>query len=239
MTRITQLLYLLLVGIIFALTLPYFIEIIGIIFNPPRITLISQLEIYQWVAIGLFLYMIVRKLMKHNLSFIEVFSHELTHTIVALVFNRKIHTFQAGENNGMISTSGKNHYSLIPIALAPYCLPIFTYLLLSIRWMMDFHGMWLYDILLGMTMCFHFYCFKTQIGNHQTDINQYPLFFSYFYIVTAWVVNLCIILPSFFPNMNGKGNVEPLFHYGVWSSIYRLLLNWWDSLHTLVLSILT
>lgn len=233
MNKITAFLYLLLVSVICGLTIPYFVEIVHVIFLSKKVTLMSQLEIYKWFAIGIIVFTFVRKLIKRNMSFLEVFSHELTHTIVALCFNRRIHTFQAGEYNGIISTSGKN-YSIIPIALAPYCLPIFTYLLLSIRWMLDFHGMWFYDIVIGMTACFHYFCFKTQIGNHQTDINQYPLVFSYFYIITAWLINLCIILPSFFPNMNGRGYAEPLYHYGVWSSIYRLLLSWWDTLLSMV-----
>lgn len=96
--------------------------------------------------------------------------------------------------------------------------------------MMDFHGMWIFDLLIGCTLCFHFYCFKTQIGNHQPDINQYPLLLSYSYIVTSWLIGFCIILPAFFPNMNGHGFVQPMYNYGLFSAIWRLLEAWWDNL---------
>jgi len=127
----------------------------------------------------------------------------------------------------MIFTSGNNNYSLIPVALAPYCLPIFTYFLLAFRCIVGEHFLWICDLCIGMTLCFHYYCFKTQIGNHQTDINQYPLSFSYFYILTAWIINICIILVALFPNMNEK---KDIMGYGVFSSVMRLGVEWWNNL---------
>lgn len=236
MKKATIILTVFIIGIIFLLSLPYAWEILTTIFNPKRVTLLGQLEIYKWVSVGAVIYMVLRRLMKNNMSFIEVFSHEFTHTVVALFFNRKIHSFQVGEQTGVICTSGKRQCALIPISLAPYCFPIFTYLLLSIRWMLDFHGVWIYDILIGITICFHIYCFKTQMSCRQPDINQYPLLFSYFYIVTMWIINLCLILPAFFPNMNGHGTTQ--YHYGIWSCIYRLLENWWVTIESVVHSIL-
>ena len=113
MNKITAFLYLLLVSVSCGLTIPYFVEIVHVIFLSKKVTLMSQLEIYKWFAIGIIVFTFVRKLMKRNMSFLEVFSHELTHTIVALCFNRRIHTFQAGEYNGMISTSGKKALYII------------------------------------------------------------------------------------------------------------------------------
>ena len=113
--------------------------------------------------------------------------------------------------------SGKYDYALAPMALAPYCLPIFTYLLLSIRCLMDFHGMWIYDVIIGMTICFHFFCFKNQTGSYQTDINQYPLSFSYLYIITALLINFCVIWVAFFPQ------------YNVYTSFWRLVTSVWEN----------
>lgn len=228
MRQITIILTALMIVIIFLLSLPYAWEILNVIFKPMRESLLNQLEMYRWVSVGMVTYVVFRRFMKTNLSFLEVFSHEFTHTVVALFFNQKVHSFQAGEQSGAIYTSGDKQYSLIPISLAPYCFPIFTYLLLSIRWMLDFHGMWIYDILIGITICFHIYCFRTQIGNHQSDINQFPLLFSYLYIITMWLLNICLILPAFFPNMNGHGITE--YHYGIWSCMYRLVQDWWTTI---------
>lgn len=236
MKKGTIILTTLIIGAIFLLSVPYAWEIVNIIFNPKRVTLFSQLEIYKWVSVGVVAYVVLRRLLKKNLTFLEVFSHEFTHTVVALLFNRKVHSFQAGEQSGVICTSGKRQYALIPVSLAPYCFPILTYILLSIRWMLDFHGVWIYDVLIGITMGFYFYCFKTQMNRQQPDINQYPLLFSYFYIITIWVVNICLILPAFFPNMNGHGNTQ--YHYGVWSCMYRLVQSWWGTIENIVHSIL-
>lgn len=216
------------------LTLPYLWELLCVIFSPSRTTMLEQLKMYQWSAVGFVAFAIVRKFVKNNILFVETFSHEFTHTVFALFLNRRVYSFHAEEGTGAVFTSGRNQYTLVPIALAPYCFPIFTYFLLAFRWMMDFHGMWIYDILIGVTLCFHVYCFKTQIGSHQSDINQYPLLFSYTYIVTAWVINLCVILPSFFPNMNGHGHVLPIYSYGVWSCVLRLISESWDNLLYLI-----
>lgn len=228
--------YFIWMGILVMLTvlaLPYFYSIIRLLFfsNQP---ILNQLSIYQWVVVGYFIFYILRRYLKNNLLFLETFSHELTHAFFAFCFNRRVHSFHAEDaGSGVIYTSGKNQYVLVPIALAPYCFPIFTYLLLSFRWIIDFHGMWIFDILIGITLCFHYYCFKTQIGDYQTDINQYPLSFSYFYIFLGLLLNGCIIIPSFFPNMNVHDSSivstssHYVGHYGLFSSIYRVCETWY------------
>ena len=222
--------------ILLILTIPYFIKILSVVFLPKHVSVLRQLEIYKWCGIGGIFFVILRSAMKKNIKWIEIFSHELTHIIVALLFFRKIHSFRAEDRGGGVLTSGKNQIGLLPIALAPYCLPIFTYLLLSIRWMLDFHEVWIYDVLIGITICFHINCFRIQMSNLQPDINQYPLFLSYFYIVTMWLINISLIFPSFFPNMNGYNNNE--YCYGIWSCIYRLLQSWWETIETILYFIL-
>ena len=202
--------------ILLALTLPYAVKVVGIIVMPQRISILRQLAIYQWVAVGIVAFALIHHFVKKNMTWLETFSHELTHIIVALLFFRRIHSFHAEEGSGVVYTSGEHEYGMAPMALAPYCLPIFTYLLLSIRCLMDFHGMWIYDILIGMTICFHFFCFKNQTGSYQTDINKYPLWFSYLYIGTALLINFCIIWVAFFPG------------YNVYTSFWRYLTSIWD-----------
>ena len=222
-------------GLVFVLivTFPYFLYILGVIFIPKHEGFVAQEKYYLWVFVGIVAYAVPRFLIKSRSLFAETFSHEFTHAIVAFLFRRKIHSFHVeSSGSGVIFTSGDSNYSLIPVALAPYCLPITTYFLLSVRWMLNSDGVWIYDVLIGITLCFHFFCFKTQIGNHQTDINQYPLSFSYAYIVTAWIVNHCIILPSFFPNMNGDVTAAPpIYYHGVWSCMYRFVTECWDNVY--------
>ena len=167
MKKSTYIISMILLGVLLLLTIPYAVKIIGIILFPYRIGVLRQLSIYQWVGVGIAVFAVIHSVVKKNMTWLETFSHELTHIVVALLFFRRVHSFHAEEGSGVVYTSGKHGYALAPMALAPYCLPIFTYLLLSIRCLMDFHGMWIYDVLIGMTICFHFFCFKNKTGNYQ------------------------------------------------------------------------
>lgn len=158
------------------------------------------------------------RFLNRNLEWIETFSHELTHIIVAMLFFRKVHSFNAGLHGGVVETSGKNTRGIVPMSLAPYCLPIFSYLLLLFRPLIDFEGRWIFDVLIGMTLCFHFFCFRKQTGSFQTDINQFPLSFSYFYIAVAHLMNFCIIWVVFFPR------------YNVFTSTWRMITTIWSSI---------
>lgn len=213
--------------LVILLTLPYAWQLIKVVFCSGNV--LHQLEIFKWVALGAVAFAIVRRYIKGNLKFAETFSHELTHTVCAFCFNMQVSEFHAKQNSGYIMSAGHNAAKSLPLSLAPYCFPLFTFILLAFRWMMDFHGMWLFDIIIGATLCFHICCFKSQIGNYQTDINRYPLLLSYTYIATAWLLVFCIIIPSFFPNMNGHGTMEPMYDYGVFSAIWRLLCSWWST----------
>lgn len=85
------------------------------------------------------------------------------------------------------------------MALAPYCLPLWTYFILWLRPFINFQGRGIFDIVIGLTVAFHVLCFKSQTRNNQTDINQYPLLFSYSYIYIARIINGLIIVVAFFP----------------------------------------
>lgn len=211
MSKKVVIIYSLLTFALLVLTLPYVYKLFTILFLPKNISVLRQLQLYQWIGCGMALYFIIQRIAKKNLLWLETFSHELTHTIVALLLLRKIHSFNVEEGSGVVTTSGNNRYTLVPLALAPYCLPIFTYLLLIIRCLIAPSSYWIFDIFIGITIAFHFCCFKHQTGNHQPDINQYPLFFSYLYIATALIINTGIITVSFFPQ------------YNVFTSIWRYL----------------
>lgn len=208
--------------ILLALTFPYFIYIGQTIFCPQRGTTLTQLTMYQWVGVGMLGYAIVERMVKHNISWLETLSHELTHGFFALILQGRIHSLKADEDSGVISHSGVKKWGLASVSLAPYCFPLFTYLLLAIRHLLDFHGKWVFDIIVGISLAFHIICFRKQTGNHQTDINRYPLVFSYFYIFVCWIINICVILVSFWPNMYQKSASLPFYYgYGMWSSLLR------------------
>ena len=188
--------------ILLLLTIPYAWTLIEILFFPKHVKIIQQLSLFQWVAAGFVFYSVVRRFLKKNTLWFETFTHELTHIIVAMLFFRKVHSFHAEVGTGVVSTSGKSNGMIAPMSLAPYCLPIYTFLLLSFRSLMNFHGVWIFDIIIGISISFHVNCFIHQTGKYQTDINQYPLLFSYLFIYVARLINACIIIVSFFPSYN-------------------------------------
>ena len=192
--------------ILFVLALLLAYETWGIVkavFCPePPMTTLGNLVMYQWTAIGAVVFLVLKRFwFSKNLQWFEVFTHELTHTIVSLLTFRKMSNFQAGEKSGAVYTSGGS-LSGILVSLAPYCLPIYSYFLLTLRPIIATDGLWIYDILLGMTLAFHISCFASDTRNYQTDINQYPFFFSYSYIAAALLFNLNAILVSFWSSKN-------------------------------------
>lgn len=187
------------------------------IFFPKRGSWLGNLQLYQWTAIGIILFLVVKRFLKENLMWFETFTHELTHTLIAILFFRKIHSFEAKNNSGQIMTSG-NDNTLVFVDLAPYCLPIYTFILLAIRSICYSPFLWCIDIIIGISLAFHINTFKKQIGNYQTDINKRPLYFSYTYITTALLFNLCVVIVSYWSTKN----VFSAFWFvckGIWSHL--------------------
>ena len=207
----------LIMGILLICLLPYAISLLKILFVTKHISIWRQLSLYQWSAIGAVVYLIIQKYLSKNIEWLEVLSHELTHAAVTMLSFKKVHSLSATEKQGgEVQVSGLNFASDVAMRLAPYCLPLFTYPLLMIRPLIDFHGRAIFDVLIGITLCFHIICFKKQTKSHQPDLNYYPKAFTYMYIITAHLMNFCIILVAFFPR------------YNVFSSFWRMVCSIWE-----------
>lgn len=231
MSKLNQLITTLVLIVLLILTFPYLVYIGKVIFISKSGMFLKQLTMYQWAGVGMLSYAILERKVKHNITWFETLTHEMIHGFFALILQGRVHSLHADEGKGVISHSGVKKWGRVSVSLAPYCFPLYTYMLLSIRHLLDFHGKWVFDIIIGVSLAFHIICFRKQIGNHQTDINQYPLAFSYFYIVVSWIINLCIILVSFWPNMYTKGPSSPFYYgYGMWSSLLRWPNEMWNTL---------
>lgn len=195
-------------------------DVIRCILFPKRGSWIGNMQLYQWIAIGIIIFFAIKKLLKENLKWFETFSHELTHTIVAILFFRRIHSFEANDNSGQIMSSGSDK-TLVFIDLAPYCLPLYTYILLVFRAICSLPFLWCIDLIIGFSVAFHVNTFKNQIGSYQTDINKRPLYFSYTYIATALLFNLCVLIVSYWSSKN----VFTAFWYVV-KSVFENLFIW-------------
>lgn len=194
---------------------------------------------YQWVGVGIaayiLFYYLINKYKKpedtinSNLDFMEVFSHELTHAIVAILCWRKILSFHAERKNGVVWMTGGKWAEGI-ITLSPYCMPIFTMIMLFLwslvatRSLVANEGLMAFDIIIGLTIAFHVLCFYDQTGDFQTDIKQFPKFFAYSFIWILRLMNLLIIILCYVPN---RHTGQPL---KVWGAFWYLICQLWNDI---------
>ncbi len=182
---------------------------------------------YLWFGAGALLYLGLRQLrfFKKNESWMQVFSHELSHTAVSLMFLHKIDSFTADSRRGKVSYRGSNVGDLF-ISLAPYCLPLLTYVLLLLRLLSTQESMYIYDMLIGFTASFYICCFIAQTGTHQSDISDQGTVRAFMFIVAAWLFNATIVLISIRGGLCGA--IRFIIHsYGhslevFWNSIIAL-----------------
>jgi len=173
---------------------------------------IMHYKVYMWFAIGFVAYAVLKGLLRKNLDFFETFTHELTHTIVGLMFFQKIHSFQATNGDGgVIYHSGKLQNNVF-IALSPYCLPIYTFALLIIRLWIASQSLWIFEILIGLTVGFHFFTIKKDISPNQPDMQGCGKFFSYLFIWAFILFHLVLIIWSLRNGIDGA------------------LVRWWNNL---------
>lgn len=165
----------------------------------------TKLTNYKWMALGIVGFCLIRYLIiklhwpfrkgtgKANLETMETHIHEGAHQLVALCLGRRLHSFFVEQHSGMVCTSG-SEYTHLPVALAPYCLPWLTLIYVVARVMIKPEWIGVYDMIIGLSVGFHGVCIYKQTRNNQTDINQFPLYFSYLYIATFLVLNILLVL---------------------------------------------
>lgn len=132
----------------------------------------------------------------HNLNWFMKFTHELTHTLVALVFFAKIHKFIVMERECSVYYEAKVGY--VPITLSPYCIPIYTLMIFPFRFAGDSHYMIIFDFLIALTYAFHVHAFIKQTNYSQTDIKGCGKALSTTFIAFVYlaVVSLIVAIPK-------------------------------------------
>ncbi len=156
---------------------------------------------YQWFVVGGILMVILCLVFRGNRDIIITSHHEVAHFVASLFTGKEIYQMKIGKQEGSV-VSGGNKFMVEMVALAPYCLPIYAYviMLFGSAWARDM--LWLYSLLLGMCYTCHLISIKKDfqslkiMGRHQDDINRYPLIFSYTYILCFWLFNTYIVLIS-------------------------------------------
>ncbi len=151
---------------------------------------------YQWLLYGMIAYFILRKLkfFARNEEWLQTTSHEMSHAVVGMLFFHKIHSLEVNhEGEGEVRHSGGNFGNMF-ICLAPYCLPLITYMVMINRIVGAREYFYIFDIVLGLSLAFHIVCFSTQTGSYQPDIQKPGYVRSYLFLVTMWLFNASLIL---------------------------------------------
>ena len=133
---------------------------------------------YVWLIVGFVTYILLattRSLFRisHNRNWFMKFTHELTHTLVALLFFKKINEFVVKGRECYVNYKvGKYGIGYVPITLSPYCIPIYTFMIFPFRFAGDNNYMIFFDALIAFTYAFHLHSFIKQTRFTQSDIKN-------------------------------------------------------------------
>ena len=171
-----------------------------------------------FAAYGLFLVSMIVPRMRHNLNWFMKFTHELTHTLVAVLFFAKIREFVVKDRDCYVNyKAGPIGY--VPITLSPYCIPIYTFMLFPFRFAGDSHYMIVFDALIAFSYAFHVHSFIKQTRFRQPDIENCGKARSVTFIsfVHLAVISLIMATP--------KGGVLKAIHRVFWEYPIDILSN--------------
>ena len=156
----------------------------------------------------------------HNLNWFMKFTHELTHTLVALLFFKKINEFVVRGRECYVNYKmGKYGIGYTPITLSPYCIPIYTFMIFPFRFAGDAYFMVIFDALIAFTYAFHLHSFIKQTRFSQSDIKNCGIAKSVAFLLCTHfaVVSLILAIP--------KGGVLKALGRVCWEYPMQILTN--------------
>jgi hypothetical protein len=180
-----------------------------------------------FVACALFLLFMIVPRMRHNLNWFMKFTHELTHTLIAVLFFAKIREFVVKDRDCYVNyKAGPIGY--VPITLSPYCIPIYTFMLFPFRFAGDSHYMIVFDTLIAFSYAFHVHSFIKQTRFRQPDIENCGKARSVTFIsfVHLAVISLIMATP--------KGGVLKAIHRVFWEYPKDILSNPVEWFHDII-----
>jgi len=154
------------------------------------LSLQSRMNALALIVSGALAYALVEALFQRPMR-TYVFGHELTHALASMAMGGKVHSFNVSAKGGSVSLSKTNFI----VALAPYCVPIYTLFVLLAYWAFrKFHSFahlgTAFFVLVGMTLAFHASLTLYAVRQDQPDLKRTGTFFSVIFIalVNAWVL---------------------------------------------------
>lgn len=129
--------------------------------------------------------------------FMHVMGHELTHAFWAWLLGGRIKSLQVSESGGQVTLSKTNFF----IALAPYFFPFYTFLLVPVYFISIpvFHP--LLALAMGFTLAFHIALTLHSLREHQSDIREVGVFFSFSFVYLMNLIVLVAVFSIIAPNL--------------------------------------
>ena len=176
--------------------------------------------IVGFAAYALFALVLKTLRISHNLNWFMRFTHELTHTLVALLFFKTISEFVVRGRECYVNYKvGKYGLGYIPITLSPYCIPIYTIMIFPFRFAGDAHYMIIFDALIAFTYAFHLHSFIKQTRLTQPDIENCGIARSVSFLAFANLAVASLILAT------PKGGVLNALSRVFWEYPMQILAN--------------
>ncbi len=120
-----------------------------------------------------------------KIQFWQVFAHEISHLIFALLFFRKITSFVVAENSGSVSYQGRGNWI---ITLAPYTFPLITLVLLSFATIGNYYTI-PHKIIITASYSLYFSRMLADFSWKEPDLLKAGRVFS-----TLWVAGINVII---------------------------------------------
>ena len=129
------------------------------------------------------------------LLLLYVLGHEMTHAMFVYLCGGRISDLRFNTDGGFIMTNKSN----ILIALAPYFVPFWSIVAISLYGFINFFMPSPYAdegllVLLGATWCFHIIWTVWMIPKDQPDLKEHGTFFSLMIIILANLILLTVLL---------------------------------------------
>lgn len=172
-----------------------------------------------FLAGGVAYYLVFGLVWRKYRNLIHTTIHEWLHAFMCMIMFRDVVSVQSTSDQGgvMYHRGDANIF----IALAPYTLPILTYLTLIIASVMPSAVKWPY-ILVGFTFFLHMHAFKRQTRLDQPDLQESGIYRSVVFIATFLPMNIAICLYALKNTLwSGIGT----YFASVWGDISGLVVN--------------
>ncbi len=152
----------------------------------------AQWDSLTFIFLGAAVYFVFEGLFSRPMR-TYVFGHELTHALASMAVGGQVHSFHVSQKGGSVTLSKSNFF----VALAPYCVPLYTLMALLAYFIVrtqypQTQVRWAALALTGATLAFHGSLTLFAIRQEQPDIKKTGTFFSLVFILlmNAWFLAL-------------------------------------------------